>query len=490
MKRRDFVAAALGAATAACVPFERAGGRSVTAITTSGRDISLTAAEVGEFSASLAGPLLTPGDVGYDEARRAWNGVFDKRPALIARCQGAADVIQAVQFARTHNLLTAVRAGGHSMAGKSVCERGLMIDVSPMRGVRVDPQARTARIDAGVLLGALDHEAQKHGLATTAGVVSHTGAAGLTLGGGLGRLQRKHGLTIDNLRAVDIVTAEGQWLRASQDENADLFWGLRGGGGNFGVVTSFEYRLHRVGPTVLSVAFLYPFEQARAVLEFYIDYMREAPDDLYLGAGMIKRPGAGVATLISGCFFGPTDTAEKLLQPLREFGKPSVERIGPIQYVDLQRRNDDNNPHGRNYYSKSGFFNDIDSRLIDALLENIRFPESRGTNLLISPFGGAVSRVAPDATAFFHRDGQFNIELSLSWSEAEASEKHIAWGREYWRWLAPFASRGFYVNTEMDPGERRLRANYGDNYDRLVALKNRYDPTNLFRLNANIKPTV
>ena len=490
MRRRDFVNAALSSAAAACLPIDRALGSVLPAVTTAGQETTLTRAEIAEFAAALRGALLLPDDAGYDQARRAWNGVFDKRPALIARCNGASDVIQAVNFARSHELLTAVRAGGHSMAGKSVCEGGIVIDVSPMQGVRVDPVSRTARINAGVLLRGLDHEAQQFGLATTAGVVSHTGAAGLTLGGGLGRLQRKHGLTIDNLRAVDIVTADGRWRRANAEENADLYWGVRGGGGNFGVVTSFEYQLHSVGPTVLSVASMYPIAQAREALEFYFEFMQDAPDDLYLGAGMIKRPDGSVFALISGCYFGPFEAADSLLQPLREFGKPMVQRIAPIDYLALQSRNDDNNPHGRKYYSKSGFFNDIDPELIQTLVERFDGAVAKQTVLLVSPFGGAVARVDPSDTAFYQRDARFNIEIALSWEDAALSDGHIEWGRDFWRAVVPFASRGFYVNTEMDPGERRLRENYGGNYDRLVALKNRYDPHNLFRLNANIKPSV
>ena len=490
MRRRDFVSAALGTSVAACLPIDKALVSELPALTLTGGETTLTQAEVNEFAATLRGDLLLPSDANYDQARRAWNGVFDKRPALIARCKGAADVTQAVNFARSHELITAVRAGGHSMAGKSVCEGGIVIDVSPMQSVRVDPEQRRARVDAGVLLGGLDQEAQQFGLATTAGVVSHTGAAGLTLGGGLGRLQRKHGLTIDNLKAVHMVTADGCWLRANGEENADLFWGVRGGGGNFGVVTSFEYQLHPVGPSVLNVANLYPIDQAREVLEFYFEFMQDAPDDLYIGAGMIKRPDGTAMAMISGCFFGSFKAADALLEPLRTFGKPVVQNIAPIDYLALQSRNDDNNPHGRKYYSKSGFFNDIDSNLINTMIEGFDGAVANQTGILISPFGGAVGRVDPGDTAFFHRDAQFNIEVAISWEDAARSEEYIEWGRAFWRTMAPFVSRGFYVNTEMDPSQQRLQQNYGANYDRLVALKNRYDPQNLFRLNANIRPSV
>ena len=489
MKRRDFVNSALSAAIAANLPTLANAESALPALSLSGQEISLTGAETAEFAAGLRGDLILPTHTDYDQARRAWNGAFDKRPAMIARCKGASDVVQAVDFARSHELVTAVRAGGHSMAGKSICEGGIVIDVSSMRGVRVDPQRKTARVNAGELLRGLDHEAQQFGLATTAGVVSHTGVAGLTLGGGLGRLHRKHGLTIDNLLSADVVTADGKWLRTNASENSDLFWGIRGGGGNFGVVTSFEYQLHPVGPSVLSIASIYPLEQAQDVLKFYFDFMRDAPDDLYLGAGMFKRADGTMFAMIAGCYFGPVDKADALLQRLQDFGKPSVQRIAPINYAALQQRNDANNPHGRKYYSKSGFFNDVDSSLIKTLTERFDRALTNQTVVLVSPFGGAVGRVDPGDTAFYHRDAQFNIEVALSWDDAAVSEQNIEWGRDFWRAVAPFASRGFYVNTEMDPSERRLRENYGANYDRLVGLKNQYDPNNQFRLNANIRPS-
>jgi FAD/FMN-containing dehydrogenase len=488
MKRRSFVKAALGTAVASYLPSVQSLAAEISALTLTGRETTLSEAMLKEFSSALRGDVVLPGDTDYDHVRSAWNGAFDKRPALIARCHGAADVTEAVNFARSNELVTAVRAGGHSMAGKSVCEGGIVIDVSRMDGVGVDPSNHTARADAGVLLRGLDHEAQHFGLATTAGVVSHTGLAGLTLGGGLGRLQRKHGLTIDNLLGVNIVTADGKWQHASRDENADLFWGVRGGGGNFGIVTEFEYQLHTVGPTVLNVANVYPYEQVREMLEFYFEFMQDAPDDLYIGAGLINRDGGSPLAIISGCFFGDAKEADKLLQPLQSFGNPVVQNIGPINYAELQQRNDDNNPHGRKYYSKSGFFNDVGSDLINNLVDGFDRAVTPRTVVLVSPFGGAVGRVAPEDTAFYHRDAQFNIEVALSWEDADVSADNIEWGRDFWRDVAPFASRGFYVNTEMDPSESRLRQNYGSNYDRLVELKNKYDPNNMFRLNANIKP--
>lgn len=346
VKRRSFVKAALGTAVASYMPTAQSIAADIPALTLTGQETTLSEAMLKELSASLRGDVVLPGDADYDHVRRAWNGAFEKRPALIARCHGVADVTEAIHFARSNELVTAVRAGGHSMAGKSVCE-----------------------------------------------------------------------------------------------------------GGNFGIVTAFEYQLHTVGPTVLNVANVYPYAQAREMLEFYFEFMQDAPDDLYIGAGLINR--------YSG---------------------------SPINYVKLQQRNDDNNPHGRKYYSKSGFFNDVGSDLINNLVDGFDRAVTPRTVVLVSPLGGAVGRVTPDDTAFYHRDAQFNIEVALSWEDADVSADNIEWGRDFWRDVAPFASRGFYVNTEMDPSESRLRQNYGSNYDRLVDLKYKYDPKNMFRLNANIKP--
>jgi hypothetical protein len=491
MKRRDVLMTSLGAAAAASAPYTKASASDVSANTLKGEQTVLTKAELKEFGDSLRGKLLLPSSDGYDQARKIWNGMWnDKRPALVARCSGIKDVLNAVKFARTHDLLVALRGGGHSISGKSICEGGMVIDMSPMDSVHVDPFEKTARVEPGVLLGALDRASQHFGLATTAGVVSHTGAAGLTLGGGIGRLQRKHGLTIDNLISADVITPDGRFLRASQEDNQDLFWGLRGGGGNFGIVTSFEYQLHQVGPKVLNVSFMYPLSDAKDVLNFYFDFNMNTPDDLYIGAGLVIPPGEPGFAMISGCYFGELEEGERLLEPLRKFGIPMFGNIGPIDYVDLQSRNDRNNAHGHYYYAKSGFFTDIETAVVDNAVDRFAGTASRRTLLLISPFGGAVGRVAEDATAFSHRDTQYQIEISSGWENADFSDGNVQWCRRYWDALEPLTSGGFYVNFLVDQGQQQVNENYRGNHDRLVALKNKYDPTNFLRLNANIKPTI
>jgi len=491
MKRRTFVTSALGIAAATSVPYTRVSAADLPAKTRSGGETMLSDAEIKEFAESLRGPVLRPNSDGYDQARKIWNGEWNhKRPALVARCSGIKDVLNAVEFARTQDLLVALRGGGHSISGKSICEGGMVIDMSLMDSVHVDPFAKTARVEPGVLLGALDRASQHFGLATTAGVVSHTGAAGLTLGGGIGRLQRKHGLTIDNLISADVVVPDGRFLRASDEENQDLFWGLRGGGGNFGVVTSFEYQLHQVGPKVLNVSFMYPISDAKDVLNFYFDFNMNTPDDLYIGAGLAIPPGESGFAMISGCYFGDFKEGERLVEPLRKFGKPIFSNIGPIEYVDMQKRNDRNNEHGHYYYAKSGFFTDIETAVIDNAVDRFAGTSSRRTLLLISPFGGAVGRVGSHETAFAHRDVQYQIEISSGWVNSDLSDDNVQWCRRYWDVLDPFASGGFYVNFVIDQGQQQVNENYRGNHNRLVSLKNKYDPTNFLRLNANIEPTV
>jgi hypothetical protein len=417
--------------------------------------------------------------------------MIDKHPALIVQCQGPSDVTNAVNLARDYDLLTAVRGGGHNVAGKGVCEGGIMIDLSPMRGVRVDPVAQTARIEAGVLLGALDHESQVYGLATPAGVVSHTGAAGLTLGGGFGRLSRTYGLTIDNVLSFDLITASGEFKRVSADENPDLFWGLRGGGGNFGVVTSFEYQLHPVGTEFLAGSVMHPISQAREVFTFFSEFEATAPNELQISANAVLLPnGKGFVNM--GVFYsGDMAEGEKLLQPVRDFGKPINYDIKPSKYVDIQQRTDRNVPHGQQYYQKSGFFNEVQPGLIDAMMDIIANPNPFSMTMIFSQVGGAISEVPNDATAYANREAQQQMVLGASWAKpSDQKPEFIASVRKAWETIAPF-SNGIYTNNMMgDEGSKKVISNYGGNYDRLVALKNAYDPTNLFRLNANIAPTV
>jgi FAD/FMN-containing dehydrogenase len=455
---------------------------------------------VEAFKSSLRGELLLPGDEGYDEARAVWNGMIDKRPALIARCTGVADVIDAVNFARTNNLLVSVRGGGHNVAGKAVSDGGLMIDLSLMKGIRVDPKARTARAQPGATLGDLDRETQAFGLAAPAGIVSTTGIAGLTLGGGIGWLSRKYGLTADNLLSVDVVTADGRFLTASEEENADLFWGVRGGGGNFGIVTSFEYRLHPVGPIVVAGLLLHPMEKATEFLRFVREYAAKAPDELTVIPLLRLAPAApflpvevhGAPVVGAGVLYaGPIDEGQRAVQPLKEFGSPLADLIGPKPFMAIQTMFDSGAAPGNQYYLKSEYMFDFSDDAIDAIVAHAARITSPLSLAAFFQLGGAVSRVGENDTAFSHRDAAFALNIQASWVDPEESDEHIQWTRDFWTALQPFSTGGVYVNfLSEDEGEDRVRAAYGAvKHERLVALKNKYDPTNLFRMNQNIKPT-
>ncbi len=462
----------------------------VTVTTAAGGETVLKDATVAAFSSHLRGEVLRPGHNGYEGARKVWNGMIDKRPALIVRCSGVGDVVDTVRFAREHDLLVSVRGGGHNIAGKAVCDDGLMIDLSGMRSVQVDPVKRTARVEGGALLGDLDREAQVFGLATTAGVVTHTGVGGLTLGGGVGRLARKHGLACDNLLAVEVVTATGDVLRASATENADLFWGVRGGGGNFGVVTAFEFQLYPVGPGVLGGKVVHHLEQARAALEFYHEYSRTAPDELSADGIFLTSPDGDRVFAISVCYVGPIEQGERVLQPLRRFGPPLADDIGPVPYAEIQAAADAFFPVGLRFYWKSHFLKEISGDAVKATVSHFARVPSPQSLLVFQQFGGAVGRVGRSETAFWHRDVQWDNFPTSVWTDPAKSETQVQWVREWWDLMKPFSLGGEYVNNFGEEGEDRVRAAYGANYERLVALKNKYDPTNFFRLNANITPTV
>ena len=461
--------------------------------TTAGADTTLKETAVEEFKASLRGELLQPGDVGYDEARTIWNAMIDKKPGLIVRCAGVADVINSVNLARANNLLVAVRGGGHNVAGNAVCEGGVMIDLSPMKSVRVDPVKCTAHAEPGLTWGEFDHETQVFGLATTGGAISTTGIAGVTLGGGWGWLSRLHGLASDNLLSVDVVTADGRFLTANATENADLFWGLRGGGGNFGVVTSFEYKLHPVGPMVLGGMVVHPFERAKEVLQFYRDFSGSAPDELTSWAVLLTSPQGDPVpvVIIAVCYSGTVEEGERVLQPLREFGPPLAYQVGPMSYTDLQQMGDVLNPPGLQDYWKGSFLKELSDDAIDALIGGCtNFPTPLAIGLIEHTLGGAVSRAGQETTAFNHRDVEYSFLSLAGWPEPAESEKCIRWVRELWEAMQPFTTEDVYVNYLGEEGEDRVKAAYGpEKYQRLVALKNKYDPTNLFRLNQNIKPT-
>jgi FAD binding domain-containing protein/berberine-like enzyme len=464
-------------------------------VTVRGADLvksSLGEAAIEDFKASLQGPLLRPGETGYDDARRIWNGMIDRRPALIARCRGVADVINAVNFARAHGLLAAVRGGGHNVAGNAVCDGGLMIDLSLMRGVRVDPEGRTARAEAGATWGEFDREAEAFGLATTGGQISTTGVAGLTLGGGWGHLARRYGLASDNLISADIVTANGEFLTASATRHADLFWGLRGGGGNFGVVTSLEYRLHPVGPVVAGIV-AYPLAMAREALRLFRDLTVEAPDELASDVVLITMPDGTPVIGMVVCCNGPRETGERLLKPLKAFGPPLLDGIGPMPYTSAQKLVDDFYPKGLQNYWKSSFIGEISDEVIDIMA---RFCANRPSpmchGLIEHQLGGAVGRIDRGATAFNHRDVEYSFMSIGQCAEAGEAAAAMRWASEFWEAMQPHSTGGVYVNylgREADEGAERVKAAYGpDKYQRLVALKNKYDPANLFRLNQNIRP--
>jgi FAD/FMN-containing dehydrogenase len=458
--------------------------------TTQGTETRLEKTAVEAFQANLRGALLRPGEAGYDEARSIHNGMIDRRPALIACCAGVADVLTGVRFAREHELLVSVRGGGHGMPGFAVCEGGLMLDLSGMKGVYVDPTHRTIRADAGVTWGMFDHETQAFGLATTGGVVGSTGIAGLTLGGGHGFLMRRYGLACDNLRSADVVTADGRWLRASATEHEELFWGLRGGGGNFGVVTSFEYHLHPLG-TMLAGMVIYPFEKAKALLRLYRDITSTAPDELGSLVALGTLPdGTQAAVLLVG-YSGFIADGEKLLRPLREFGPPLADQVSPSPYTALQGISEHFNPRGYRNYLKTNYLKDLSDDVIDILVERYASVPAPFTHIVVEHMGGAVSRMDPQATAYNYRDAHYNFLIVGMWADPAEDARGIAWVRSLWQALHPFSSGNIYVNYESDVGVDRVQAAYGAaKYDRLVALKNAYDPTNFFRLNANITPTV
>lgn len=458
---------------------------------------SIDDASVDKLKTSFRGELIRPTDTSYDQYRKVWNGSIDRRPGLIARCTGVADVMAAVRFAREHELLTAVRGGGHSFPGHSVCDGGLVIDLGPMKGIRVDLEDKTVRAQAGVLLGELDRETQAFGLAAPAGIVTHTGIAGLTLGGGTGWLMRKFGLTIDNLRSVDLVTANGEFIKASAEENPDLFWGVRGGGGNFGIVTEFEFRLRPLGPQVMAGPVFWPMEDAPKVLRFYRDWIADCPDELMTIVVQRKAPALPIfpaevvgqrVLAIAACYAGPVADGERVVRPLKSFGAPVLDLCMPKPFVVHQQTFDPSFRHGDWYYVRSCDVAGLNDDIIDIIVEYGKRIVSPITSMALWQMGGAVSRVGENETAFHGRNAGFTFNINGNSKSAEGFEAEREWARAYWSALAPYHT-SVYVNFLMEEGESRIRQAYGAaKYDRLKALKRKYDPTNLFRLNQNIPP--
>ncbi len=460
---------------------------------------SLTEADVQAFTAALRGELLRAGDAGYDDARRIFNAMIDRRPALVARCAGVADVITSIEFARSHELPISVRAGGHNVGGYAVCEGGLMIDLQPMKGVWIDPAGGRALVQAGLTWAEVSHDLQPFDLAATGGFVGTTGVAGLTLGGGLGWLVRKHGLACDNLLSVDLVTAEGHPLRASAMENTDLFWGLRGGGGNFGVATSFEFKVHPAG-IVLAGLLIHPLARAGEAIRFWRDYVSTAPEEFTSGAILMTAPPAPFVpeqaqgtpvVAIGGVYTGPLGAAEEALRPLREFGPPAVDIFQPMPYSAAQTMADPLWPTGHLNYWKSSFITELSDEAIEMILEHFGRVPSPLTSVIIEHNGdGALERVGEEETAFGHRAWTHNLLIPSLWDDPAESERNVDWTRSLFEAMGPFRPHAVYLNYLDDEGEARVREAYGAaKYERLVGLKNKYDPTNVFRLNQNIPPT-
>jgi FAD/FMN-containing dehydrogenase len=444
--------------------------------------------EIGAFARTLSGTLVRPSDAAYDDARAVWNGMIDTRPAMIAYCATVADVVASVAFARSTGILTAVRSGGHNIAGNSVCAGGLVIDLSRMNRVSVDPARPLARAEGGALLADLDAATQAHGLATTTGVNSDTGLIGLTLGGGIGRLGRKHGLTCDNVVSAELVTADGRLLTASDTENPDLFWGLRGGGGNFGIVTAINYRLHALGPTVLAGALVYDWTHARDAMKLYAEFSAAAPDALCTDAALVTRPGGGHGFSISAFYAGPMDEGERILRPLRTALPTVADRINPVAYTDMQKAGDASFPRGHRFYWKAQFLQAIPDDAVDVLIDRFPAVPSPHSFLVFQQVGGAIARVPHGATAYINRDAAYDCFPVSIWTDPADDAANIEWARELYTAMKPFAMGGVYVNNLGDEGEDRIKAAYGSNYDRLAALKRKYDPDNLFRRNQNIRP--
>ena len=452
---------------------------------------------VGAFGAQLRGELLRPGDGGYEEARHVWNGSVNRFPALIARCAGVADVIAAVKFARETGLPVAVRGGGHSFPGLSVCDGGLVVDLSPMKGIRVDPVSRTARAQAGVLLGELDRETQEFGLAVPAGIVTHTGLAGLTLGGGIGWLMRKYGLTIDQLLSVDLITAEGDFVKASASENSDLFWGVRGGSGNFGIVTEFEFRLNPVGPMVLAGPIFWLMEESPEVLRFYREWIADCPDELMTIVVQRRAPplpavprdlvGKHVLGVVC-CYAGSIDEGKEFLRPLKEFGSPVLDLCMPKPFVVHQAMLDPAFRPGCWYYVRSCDVAELNDEVIDVVVEYGDQISSPITSIALWQMGGAVARIGDNETAFNGRTAGHTFNINGNSESAAGFDEEREWARSYWSALSPYHT-SVYVNFLMEEGEERVRQAYGtEKYERLRTLKRRWDPDNFFRFNQNIKP--
>ncbi len=451
------------------------------------------------WSTRLAGELIRPGDSGYDEARSVWNGMIDRNPALIARCAGVSDVRECVAFAREHGLPIAVRGGGHNVAGTATADGALVIDLSELREVQVDPESRTVRAQAGATWGDVDRATQRYGLAVPGGVVSSTGISGLTLSGGLSYQRRRDGMTIDNLVAAELVTADGRVVRASATENSELLWALRGGGGNFGVVTSLEYTAHPLGPEVYASQVIYPIEQARQVLRAFRDALTDAPDEVTAHAVLWSVPATpdvpvelhgAPCVVVGGLYAGAAEEGERAFEALRHLGDPIVDQSGLVSYIDLQSSLDPAFPAGLRYYWKALYTDGLEDDLIDLLVTRAAERPSPMSMVVVRQLGGAIARVPAEATGFGDRSASFNVSVDATWEDPAGDDANVDWTRSLWDELHGFSTGQAYLNFPgmIEEGEALMRASFGSNYERLVEVKTEYDPTNVFRLNQNIEP--
>ncbi|HSE42543.1 MAG TPA: FAD-binding oxidoreductase [Acidobacteriota bacterium] len=457
-------------------------------VSLSGQEKTLDKSTIEQLQTQLRGEIILSDHEAYEKVRTLWNAMADKRPSVIAQCAGTADVIHCIKFARDHGLLTAIRGGGHNAAGNASCNYGFVIDLSRMKGMRVDPSTKTVRAQAGVTWGEFDRETQYFALATTGGAVPTTGIAGLTLGGGLGYLARRFGLACDNLLSADVVTADGEFQVANSSENKDLFWGLRGGGGNFGVVTSLEYRLHSLGPIILAGLILHPIEKAFEAAKFYREFTMNSPEQLTTHFVLLTSPDGHPAVALAVCYSGDMEKGESVIRPLREFGSPIADMVQPMPYIAFQAMGGDLYPYGRLNYWKSSFVRELNDAAFETLISNFEKVPSLYNAIFVEQLGGAFKRVNKEDTAFGDRDVDYSLLITSGWLDSSQTDKNIQWARETFNAMQPFSRESVYVNY-LDAGEEeRVKSAYGRNYEKLVALKNKYDPTNFFRLNQNIKP--
>ena len=496
MKRRDFITSSTIAASTILFPSWKGFTASslipseLLAIKGNGENFTLKRTDIANLRKSLKGKLLLKDDYGYEVARLVRNRIIDKKPAIIAQCVDESDIQKAVNFAREHSLLTAVKCGGHSVSGKGTCDQGLVIDLSPFKGTRLDKKNKRLFIKGGSWLGEVDEATIPHGLGTTAGTVSHTGVGGLATGGGFGRLGRKYGLTIDNIKSIEIINADGELRYADEKQNPDLYWAIKGGGGNFGIVTTFEFQLHEMNKDVIGGRITFDFSDVKQLLKFHGEHTLEASNEMYQDPVIFAPPGGyGNTVYFDVCYSGPHKMAEKAFAPLRKAGKVIHDDVDIIDYRALQKSGDDNDPRGRSQYLKGGFTIDITDGLIDALVDNLVAHPERGSMAFFQQSGGKINTISPDATAFPHRYAQQNLITGSFWIEGVETAPHIAWSRKYWKKVSPYTD-GFYINDEFSESEADVNLNFLGNFERLVAVKNEFDPTNLFRLNANIKPSI